>query len=111
MPNNVQATKENHNRFILFFFSIVCRTIRRLPFNWKNPIGYLLAMIFETILDLVVIAVFVPFTAYFVGSCWLLSCIADDIPILNAKRRISHGKLKEDFCEMVQFYSGAKEFS
>lgn len=95
----------------------------RMPFSWKTPFGYVLTLLFEIIIDLIVVSIYLPNITYFIGLCWLIISIFDiDSPTLyepincstadiisNAKH--ADKKLKANFLQLVHFYSDAKELS
>lgn len=51
----------------------------RLPFNWKDPIGYLFAFTIEYIGTLYVCTVNGCTFSFFIGTCFMLMALADDI--------------------------------
>lgn len=96
----------------------------RMPFSWKTPFGYVLTLIFEIIIDFIVVSIYVPNITYFIGLCWLLISIFDiDSPTLYAPIDCSTAdiisntkpyagkQLKANFLQLVHFYSDAKELS
>lgn len=98
-----------------------------MPFNWKTPFGFLLAVLLQMAMNLISIAIYFPMTTYFAGSCWLFCSILDESPTLSVAGTSASAastyslvdgtsiamarKLKKDFCTMVQFHSDAKELS
>lgn len=88
----------------------------RLPFNWKTPIGYMIALASEWAIihsAILTAAIFV----FFVGSAWLIIClikdITNDLSELNITGTSLHSRreLRERFCYIIQFYSDAKQLS
>lgn len=97
-----------------------------MPFSWKTPFGFLLTMLFETVMDLTALAIFIPVATFFIGSCWQFCCIVDDsstlglavtpvastsIAVTNGTKKLTARKWKKDFCTLVQFHLDAKELS
>lgn len=90
--------------------------IYRMPFSWKTPFTYLLTLIFEIIMDFIVVSIYIPNVTYFIGSCFFLIFIFDiDSPILHAsivKPYANDGRqLKANFINIIHFYSDAKGLS
>lgn len=89
----------------------------RLPFNWKTPIGYLIALSAEYASVHSALFGFTPVTSFFVGSAFLTTCFVRDIenelPQLNviARSTRSRKKMMERFCYIVRFHSDAKQLS
>lgn len=89
----------------------------RLPFNWKTPVGYLVAWIFQSIGFFYTLYQSPSWIGMYFGSCWLFVSfakdIANDFPQLNATKaeRRSYCELKGRFCRIVQFHSDMKELS
>lgn len=114
MSSNVSEPNENEE--IGFHFKQSPR-FNRMPFSWKNPRGFILTMIFETIANVTSILIYVPNITYFIGSCWLFICILNDAPALSRNVASSSSnanddiELKRELCKMVQFYSDVKELS
>lgn len=96
-----------------FFF----RFILRFPFNWKTPLGYLIALLFETIAQFCVQVMQVPISCFFIGTCWFAMAFIDDIlndvTILNgyAKRMRNAWKVQKQFYFIVQNIADVQQLS
>lgn len=100
-------------------------TPNRMPFNWKNPFGYFLTMVFEFSTNFVSITIYVLTATLLAGSCWMLCCILDESPTLIViatpatsifcltigTPKAAKIELKKDFCNMVKYHADAKELS
>lgn len=63
-----------------FYVRINCSLpISRFPFNWKTPIGYILALASEMIAAFWTQLVLVPNGCFLIGSCWFVVAFVDDI--------------------------------
>ena len=103
-----------------FFFLL------RLPFEWRSPVAYLIAVIFEAIETIAMVLVYLYTLTLFFGTCMFLAAfcadlqkslqlldrkmekIADDI---KAKRWIDRGKIEELLHELIHFHSDAIQLS
>lgn len=102
---------------ILKLFLILPRWL----FDWKTPIGYLVAWVADTIGTVTVVMVATPFYMYLFGSCWLFISMADDIAMdvtafnldLNTETETSSAKRRAElignFFAIVLIYAHAKE--
>lgn len=89
----------------------------RLPFDWKTPHGYLIALILESIVSFTAGSIVVPPVCFVIGACLLITTfvnnIAAEVPHLNVNKR-SDGKnqaLKSHFCNVIRDIADAKQFS
>lgn len=94
------------------------------PFDWKTPLGYLVAWIGEFVFTVAITKITVPFYAIIAESCWLFSLIAEDISAdlatfnllitLNSTGKAQKHKdrvctaLMALFCDVIQIYTNAK---
>ena len=112
--------------------------IHRLPFEWKTPHGYLMALLVESIMAFTVGSIIVPpvcffigsyfhrqiylitnlhRSLYFIGSCFIIMAFVSDIaPVilhLNINRRSSgkHREIKKHFYNIIEDVSDAKQLS
>lgn len=97
--------------------SIIALFICRLPFNWKTPHGYLIALFLESIASFTVGSIIVPPICIVIGSCFLVSSFVNDMavkmPKLDVKKR-PNGKsqeIKKHFCNIIGNISDAKQLS
>lgn len=51
----------------------------RLPFNWKNPMGYLVALLIESLVSFSLSIIGALPIFYFCGLCWILASFVLDI--------------------------------
>lgn len=88
-----------------------------LPFNWNTKLGYVIALVIEAIDASTISLCGVPVICFFVGSCWLLKVIIEDIT--NDLSKLSaitvstenHIKVEMLFCTFVQSFSKAEQLS
>lgn len=91
----------------------------RLPFNWKTPIGYFVALATEYAYCYCTLMGFSPIFGFFLGSAWLASTFAKDITndvielssISKTSRKKNGKELKKRFWYIIRFYSDAKQLS
>lgn len=98
----------------------------RWPFNWKTPIGYLVAWFCDSFGLFALGLAFMPYFTYLTGSCWFFIFIADEIKTdmiafntevvivenaINPKKTSSEHRIElmNQFCATVQIYTDAKE--
>lgn len=88
-----------------------------MPFNWKTPFGYSIALIGESLAGLAMIFMGGPSGVYFVGSSTLIIEFVKDItndmsnlnvPAFNERNR---KKMKKRFYNILQDFSDAKQLS
>lgn len=90
---------------------------KRLPFNWRTPLGYLVAIFAQSAGTYAAIISGVTSIAFFICSCWLFVCIAKDIttdlPLLDCskKSKPDDPTMKQRFCTIIQMYSDARQLS
>lgn len=97
-------------------FSISIRN--RCPFDWKTPIGYLVAWFAQWAGACPVACIFIQFLNFVFGSCWLFIFIAEDIgqdvdafnSIAKTASRENHAELTKRFRDIVQTYTDAKKY-
>lgn len=89
----------------------------RLPFNWRTPLGYLVALFAQFTGSFAVLFSALTVFSFLVGSCWLFYTISRDInqdlKCLKCKKS-SDGNdrsLKIHFYHIVQVYLDAKQLS
>lgn len=97
-------------------FSII--SFSSLPFNWKQPFGYAIALMMQCIQAYYSVMAGVVMSCYLIGSCFLLKSfindITNDVSVLNFEAITSDGKygLKiKHFINIVQEFSTVKELS
>lgn len=96
------------------FFSCL---FSRFPFNWKTPLGYLIAFSIVSIGAFFTICCEVYVICFIVESTWLFSFfvqdIANDLPNLNAVADRSHAnerQLRQCFGKIARCHSDVKYF-
>lgn len=101
----------------LHFLILLFRPILRLPFNWKTPGGYFIALCAECIAVFVELFSSSTMLCFSVGSCWLFITIVrditNDLTYLNCNK-ISASNIqtkKVQFYHIIEFYSDAKQLS
>lgn len=89
-----------------------------LPFDWKAPVGYLVAWFFEVVATCGVnIALTMTYCLIFASAWLFITITAEDLSqkltIFNidvkSSRRQNHDELKESFCDIIWTYSSTKE--
>lgn len=89
----------------------------RLPFNWKTPVGYLVAIFTQSAGTYAAIISGVTSMAFLISSCWLFVCIAKDIttdlPLLDCSEKSTRHDptMKRRFCSIIQMYADARQLS
>lgn len=87
----------------------------RLPFDWKTPLGYLVAYFIVSVAAFCTFNCAYLFCCFLIGSCWLsvtmVTDITSDLDALNVSQ-ITHDtrqKLTRCIINIVQFHSDAKQ--
>lgn len=80
--------------------------LNRLPFDWKNPVGYLIAAIIQHIIVLIVFAVIACFTAWGVSMYMFEALMAKDIRKLlySLNRNAQTNKNKLQAMQQLRIY-------
>lgn len=86
----------------------------RFPFDWRNPLGYLMACTSEYIGLITVARVGLQIIIFLSGSCWLLISMAHDIKcelrtiadIMKTKHTLSN-----ELSEFIEFHSNVIQLS
>lgn len=82
-----------------------------MPFNWRTPFGYLIALTGESLASFSLVFLGIPFVGIFIGSCWLLTAflrdISCDLANLSVDAKFKRNKKKRN----VQFYQTVQNFS
>lgn len=91
---------------------------KRLPFNWKTPIGYALSIVFVMLITKCVFICVMPTLCFTLGCGMLTKAFIEhlitDFNMFNKKIRKhpDHLKqLKQDFCSIARTFSELKELS
>lgn len=99
-------------------FLQILGSIFRYPFEWRTPIGYLIALLSQSASSFAILYSICPLICFIVGTCWLLiGCsedISNELPYLNTvktPRRNGYVELKEHICSIAKLSVNAKEFS
>lgn len=87
----------------------------RWPFDWRTPLGYLVAYPAQCVGNIYIAYIYVDFLNLYFGSCWLFYFIAKDIvkdlvafnTVMEQSKK-THAVLMERFCNMVQVFMNAK---
>lgn len=90
------------------------RFVWRLPFQWKNPFGYLIAFAIEYTSGIYIIDMMVCQTSLVIGCYWLLISLALDISrdlfkIIGTK--MNPLQLKRELTNYIRAQSDAKQLS
>lgn len=90
---------------------------RRLPYNWRTPLGYLVTLIIQTVASLSCILSIVPAICLLVGLCWLIISFVEDVTndlnALNIGQNTERSRriMKERFCSIIQLHMELKQLS
>lgn len=100
------------------FFHSFFGSIFSYPFNWRTPIGYLIALLSQCGSSFVTLYNICPIICFLVGTCWaLIGCcvdISNELPHLNtieAPRGKGCSELKARICSVARMLAGVKQFS
>ena len=88
------------------------------PFDWKNPTGYSVAVVIQTIFLYNVLLNAKCLSIFIIGTCLMLISLTKDIKYdlhsITYHRQIFHGnqlKTERKFYELIQFFSNARQLS
>lgn len=87
----------------------------RMPFDWKTPLGYPLAWIFQLAGGCSTFSMAILFVGFMVGSCWLFTFVADDITedlkAFNSAEATNENRVEKlkRFYDIIEIYSDAKQ--
>lgn len=96
-----------------FHFSIFLR----IPFNWRNPYGYLVILFGQYVASFGVVNGATGILCYLMGSCWLFSIIVHDITddLMHLKRTKNSDQsdriMRERFHSIIRFYLDVKQLT
>lgn len=90
----------------------------RWPFDWKTPLGYLIAWLIQSVACAIGAITTTVFFYLIFGSCWLFIYIAEDttkdLAAFNSDITSNAWKKRPEsmksFCEIVQLYTDAKQY-
>lgn len=86
---------------------------QRLPFDWKNPIGYLVAFSMEYLTTILILSVILCQTSFTVGTSLMLIAlakdIANDLHSINAFKA-NQLKLTNALRDSIELQSNAKKY-
>lgn len=90
--------------------------LRRLPFSWKTPLGYVIALTVETMSIYSIGCIAVPIQSFLIGSCWLLKTFVADVAhhlhkINLSSRRKNYKNVKKRVCGILRDLSEMKQLS
>lgn len=104
---NLKITFFEFKMFLLCFV-----LIGRFPFDWHNPIGYIVAVVLQSTWGMYTLCVILYQTSFFIGSCWMLVSLAEDITCeLQTVNQIDGNptEFTEKFMNFIQLYSDSKQ--
>ena len=112
----MQSSYFNRFKYEKYKSLIVPLSFERLPFDWKTPFGYLLAISAQAAGYFCICSNAPPVIGYMIGSCWLFISFIEDITteflLLNSSEASSNQndkEFKENFCNIIQLYSDVKQ--
>lgn len=101
--------KKNENKKS-FFFS-------RMPFNWRTPLGYLIAYVSESSAIYSALFCATPIICFLFGLClFCVSMVKDlsadlSLSIVGGTSKPNRDQLKKSFCQIVQSFVDVKQLS
>lgn len=116
MAQVVMATGQIHKKIATFFLNV---KILRLPFDWKTPSGYLIAVIFQSMLAAYHFFLTSTITTFGIGTYLFLLSPIEDIkvnfdstthrkPNMQRTPRIRNVR---KLCEFVEIHADSKQLS
>lgn len=84
----------------------------RFPFDWHNPLGYVVAFVLEVAWGIYTLSVITYQTSFLIGSCSILVSLAEDITNeLQTMDEFEGNPIEftEKFVNFIQLYSDAKQ--
>lgn len=112
LVDNLVSCSDSLRQYFIYTF--------RLPFDWRNPLGYTIAFIFQFILSMDLLITILSLTIYAIGTCLILMSLAEDIKCdlnsvkMNARHKKHSGNRLQMFVEfshLIQFHSSSKQLS
>lgn len=91
--------------------SINLRVLFRLPFNWRTPVGYMVALLGQWAAAVCTLFGGTTAISFLVGSCWLFITILDDITNDLNKLNGRNRKKLQHFREIIVCYADVKQLS
>lgn len=91
-------------------FSLLFKSIKRLPFDWRNPKGFLLANFVQFILVTAVMITIKCLAIFGLGTCSMLFPLTKDMKNIlktiddHAQRRKNQSKIGKQFSRIVRFH-------
>lgn len=88
--------------------------MKRLPFDWKTPFGYFIAVVPQAIDVFCVVFNVPPIIGFMYGSCSLIIAFIEDITsefkalAINERMKPNFMKMKKRFCNIIQLYTDVK---
>lgn len=96
--------------------------IKRYPFDWKTPVGYVACLVIQIPSIFILVEVYVDILALFVGFCTFMTDFANDLSenlrkmnedfnrVINGNSTIiERTDIKSNFMDIIQFHSDARE--
>lgn len=89
----------------------------RLPFNWKTPLGYLIAQLAQTLAAYFTLVCLASVLCFLVGSCWLFITFIEDITqnlfVWNNDKTANrnHEDRLKCYCNIIQSYVDVNQLS
>lgn len=90
---------------------------RRWPFDWKTPLGYLMAWLVQSAMCATAGLTDIVFFNLIFGSCWLFIHMSEDTTMdlaafntdITSNRKKIRPQTMKSFCDIVQLYTDAKQ--
>lgn len=114
LPENSQLFCKEKKEKIKTFHS----HFSRLPFDWKTPLGYFIAMVIFAEVTFYILCCGVIGVCLLVGSCWLIQAVVQDISqdqndfnVSKKKWNQNRMEMKITFNNFIDDFSHAKQLS
>lgn len=116
----ILQTKNTLQKLLGMLLSFYLVLIWRLPFNWRTPLGYLIALLLQGTLIFGMTYTDIPVFCFLFQSCQLLDAFAQDISkdvlLLDVQKNsefagIYQSQVTENFIELAQNFALIKELS
>lgn len=100
-----------------FVFYIEIFIILRFPFEWRDPIGYLIALLIEYIDAYYISRIGACNLVFIFGSCWFISVLTKDVELelsaTNEHFKLSRNeiRLNQEIYQFIGLYETGKQLS
>lgn len=110
--SSIRLSREREKKIFLFFL------LWRLPFDWKTPNGYLIALLAECAAGASIAICCTSVTCFLIESCLLTIAMLEDIAndlsglsLIGSTAKTGYNKIETQFYGIVRNYSDIKQLS